>query len=309
MRRLVLTSLFLSVFLLGACDQEKESAVDGEKVRQYAGDLINRSLYKQAIEQYLDYLENYPVAKREQANINYIVANTFFERLKDYESALMYYLKIKHFYPESSLLEQVNKRIVACLERLDRPADAQQALNESVALDPEQVRKSRPGAVIAQIGDREITMGDIEFEINQLPPSLRDQFNKPEQKLLFLREYVATELLYDTAKRGELDKDPEVIEAAFQAKRQIMVRKLLQQRVAGRVDIKPNDVELYFQANTEKYAVKDDEGNVIKEPSFEEVKNQVYNDLYQERYQKAYQNLVDRLVEAENVKFFVKNMQ
>ncbi len=307
MRRIVF--LFLSVLLLAACDQGKEPAVDGEKIRQYASDLMNRSLYKQAIEQYLEYLENYPVSKREQANINYIVANTYFERLKDYESSLMYYLKIKHFYPESNLIEQVNKRIVACLERLDRPADAQQALDESVALDPDQVRKSRPGAVVAQIGNREITMGDIEFEINQLPPSLQDEFSKPEQKLLFLREYVATELLYDTAKRAELDKDPEVIEAAFQAKRQIMVRKLLQQRVADRVDIKPEDVELYFQANKEKYAEKDDEGNVVNEPSFKDVQNRVTNDLYQERYQKAYQNLVDRLVEAENVKFFVKNMQ
>ncbi|MBD3373936.1 hypothetical protein GF406_02780 [candidate division KSB1 bacterium] len=307
MRRIVF--LLLSVVLLTACDQGKESTVDGEKIRQYASDLMNRSLYQQAIEQYLEYLENYPVSKREQANINYIVANTYFERLKDYESSLMYYLKIKHFYPESSLIEEVNKRIVACLERLDRPADAQQALNESVALDPDQVRKSRPGAVVAQIGNREITMGDIEFEIKQLPPSLRNEFSKPEQKLLFLREYVATELLYDTAKRAELDKDPEVIEAAFQAKRQIMVRKLLQQRVADRVEVKPEDVELYFQANKEKYAEKDDEGNVVSEPSLQDVQNQVTNDLYQERYQKAYQNLVDRLVEAENVKFFVKNMQ
>ena len=66
----------------------------------------------------------------------------------------------------------MNKNVIACLERLQRPADAQQALKESTSFEG-QTQKSRPGEVIAKIGNRDITLGDLDFEISKLPPELR----------------------------------------------------------------------------------------------------------------------------------------
>lgn len=299
-----IVAIVLIVVATVGCQKSSAPQIPGDKVREYAGDLINRSLFQQAIEQYQYYLDNYDVEPREQANVNYIIANTYFERVHDYEKALSYYLKIKHFYPESSLMEEVNKRIVACLERLDKPQDAKQALDETVLMDPSQVKQSRPGAVIAKIDNREITVGDLEFEISQLPPSIRDQFQSREKKLEFLREYVATELLYDTAKRAGLDRDPAIVEGAFQAKKALMVRKLLEDRVAGKVNIEEDDLELYYEANKDKFAEKDDEGNVTRQKSLSEVREQVYNDLARKKYQDAYQALIERMLMAENVRFF-----
>lgn len=308
--------MILSVSILGvmlamnlACDTLKKKTVSADQVRAFASDLINRALYKQAISEYQRLLEDYDIEPREQANINYIIANTYFDRVKDYESALTFLLRIKHYYPETSLMDEVNKKIVACLERLERSADARQAMDEAVQLYPENLPKKRPGAVVAMIGEREITQGDIDYEIDQLPPSVREQFRSRDKKMQFLNEYVATELMYDTAKRANLDNDPSVIEGTFQAKKMLMVRKLLQERVASKLQIAPGDLQLYYEAHKQDYSEKDASGNVIRERSLDQVQQQVAQDLTRRKYEEAYQKLILDLVQAQGVKFMENNVQ
>ncbi|MBN2411982.1 hypothetical protein JXQ31_09850 [candidate division KSB1 bacterium] len=299
-----LLTVILAAVLMTGCNQGKQASVDADKLREYAGDLINKALYRQAIQEYQKYLDQYNIDTRERANVNYIIANTYFERLKDYENALTYYLKIKHLFAENTLMPEVNKKIVACLERLERTEDAQQVLDEAVQLDPSRIQKKRPGEVVARIGTREITQGDLDFELNQLPPSLREQLNDRNKKMEFLREYVATELLYDTAKRSGFEKDPEVIEGAFQAKKALMVRKLLQDRVAGKVDITDSDIELYYQAHKDDFATKDKDGKVIEQKPLSEVRQQVTQALTQQKYQEAYISLIEKMIRAEDVTFY-----
>ncbi|NOY60667.1 MAG: hypothetical protein GXO75_17310 [Calditrichaeota bacterium] len=296
--------LTAGVLILSGCKNKDKPAVNGDKLREYAGDLINKSLYPQAIREYQRYLDEYDIDSRERANVNYIIANIYFDRVKDYQQALAYYLKIKHLYPESSLMEEVNKKIVACLERLEKPEDAKQALDETVQYDQSKVQKKRPGEVIAKIGNREITQGDLDFEISQLPPSVREQFRGREQKLAFLRDYVATDLLYNTAKRAGLDKDRDVIEGAFQAKKSLMVRKLLEDRVANKVKIEDSDIQLYYDAHKDDYAEKDKDGNIVREKPLSEVRQQVTQDLTRKKYLDEYQALIERMIMAENVKFY-----
>jgi len=202
----------------------------------------------------------------------------------------------------------VNKKIVACLERLRRSADAQQVLNETTSLNPVK-HKKRPGAVVAKIGDREITQGDLDFEISQLPPSVQSQYKDKSQKLQFLKQYVATELLYDTAKRKGLAKDKDVVEATFQAQKNFMVQKLLQQEISKNVKIDDSDIELYYKANKDKYAEKNKKGKVIRIKPLNEVRSQVVQDLQKEKQQTAYQKLIDRMIHAENVAIYSDKVQ
>lgn len=300
--------LFVIGLLVG-CQTETKPSVDGDKLREYAGALVNRALYKEAIDVYDDYLKDYKVDETEQANVNYIIADLYFERLHNYESALAYFLKVKHLYPESTLIDETNKKIVACLERLERSEDAQQALDEAVQLDPADVQQKRPGAVVARIGKREITQGDLDFQISKLPQSVRNQIRTPEQKLNFLREYVATELLFDTAQRAGFDKDPEVIEGAYQAKKSLMVQKLLADRVAAKAQIEADDIELYYEANKDQYAEKDDDGNVVREKSLQEVQQEVAQDLTRKKYMDAYQAMIEKMLLTEDVQFFDSKVQ
>ncbi len=290
--------LILCLFALAACKQN-EPNLPAERVREFANVLYNRELYKQAITEYERYLHNYPLNETEQANISYTIGNIYLDRLRDAESALAYYLRVKELYPKSELVDDAGRRVVECLERLQRSADAQQALEESTFLDTTQVTKKRPGTVIAKIGDREITTGDLEFEMKNLPPYVQAQIKDRSKKLEFLQQYVATELLYNTAKRKGLENDQEVVDAAFQAKKNIIVQKFLQEEIGQNINFEPSDIELYYRANLSRYAKADSSGQA-QPPSFEEVRNQVTQDYVREKQQEAYANLVERMMRAEN---------
>jgi tetratricopeptide (TPR) repeat protein len=299
--KIKLFSLIL-LMIFGACS--RKSGINGEKIREYANALYNRELYTQAVREYQRYLDIIPLDEEKQANVNFIIANIYFERLHDYENAMAYYLKVKHVFPESSLIGEADKQIVACLERMQRSADAKQALEEATSLNPDELIKSRPGDVVAKIGNREITSGDLSFHISQLPDYIQSQLKERTARLQFLKQYIATELFYDAAKRQALDKDKDVIEGTYQAKKSLMVQKYLENEIADDVEVKPDDVKLFYDANKENYAEKDDKGNIKRQKPFKEVQQQVTQDLMQSRQQKAYDQLLDRMVEAEDVRIF-----
>lgn len=293
----------ITVLVFCGCNQSQPPSISGEKIREYANELYGRYLFEQAVTQYRNYRDNYSLSPDEQANITYRIANIYFERLHDYENALAEFLRIKTIYPESPTISEVNKKVIACLERLQRPEDARQAIQESADLEP-RTRESRPGEVIAVIGERQITQGDLDFEISQFPPEIRAQYQDRAKKLEFLRRYVATELIYNSALRQGLDKNKDVLENVFQAKKTFMVQKLLQQQISEQINIGEEDIKLYYQAHKDRYAEKDKDGNIIRQKELPEVQQQVAQELAQERQIKAYEDLISSYLRAENVKIF-----
>jgi len=299
-------ALVVSAILLPAagCSRKEAGGISTERQREYANELYNRELFRQSLSEYQRLLDFYSLDANQQANIHFIMGNIYFDRLRDYENALAHYLKIRHVFPDSGLQDQVGRQIVACLERLDRSADAKQALDEAASLDPGQVRQPRPGTVIARIGDREITSGDLKFLIGRLPESLQEQAGKREAKIEFLKQYISTELFYDAARRKGLECDKDVVEGAFEAKKSLMVQKYLQEEIASQVQLRPEDVELYFKANKDRYADKDEKGNIKREKTFQEAGQQAAQDLVRERQQKAYEDLMRRMMLAEKVEIY-----
>ena len=296
-KKLVLVLLFLS-----AC-QQAGPRFPAEKQRELANALYNRQLYTQSVAEYERYIHNYGLDENEQANISFIIGNIYFDRLKDYENALAYYERIKQFYRDSDVLDESEKRIVECLERLQRSADAQQALKEATFLDESSVPEKRPGEVIARIGDREFTTGDLEHEMNNLPSYALAQIKDQTKKVEFLKQIIATELLYNTASRKGLDRDKTVIDGTFRAKKNLMVQKLLQESLSGNSDFEEDDLHTYYRANIAKYAVTDSTGKIMQR-SFEEARAQIVQDYLMAKQQSAYRRLVERMMRAEDVKIF-----
>ncbi|HGY56214.1 MAG TPA: hypothetical protein ENK44_10955 [Caldithrix abyssi] len=300
----VKTALIGFMFLLIACGQQKQADIPADSRLKLANAYTTNGLYQAAVDEYLAYLQNNNPDDTRRANTYYTIANIYFERIKDYEKALEYYFRIKYLYPQSTLQGEVGKRIVSCLERLQRSTDAQRIMQQEAALDKDQAKESRPGAVLAKIGEKEITQGDLDYEIRQLPPYLQEQFKDKKKKLELLKQLIAQELLYDSAKRKGLDKDKEVIEGAFRARKALMTEKMIREELKDEVKIEPADVELYYLAHKDKYAEKDDKSKVIRQKPFEEVSQQAAQDLAMERQQQAYQKLLDRLMKAEDVRIF-----
>jgi tetratricopeptide (TPR) repeat protein len=296
-------------FMLAGCSKKSAPAIPEDKKIALANTYYNTELYEAAVNEYLDYVNTYPLDQNRQANIYYIIANIYFERVKDYNKALEFFYRVKYLYPESNLQGEVGKRIVNCLERLQRSQDAQRTLEKEAALEPEKVEEHRPGEIVASIGSKNITAGDLEFEISQLPPYLQSQFGTRDKKLEFLQQYIVGELLYDSAKRKGLEKDKDIIEGTFQAQKRLMAQKILNEEIQSKINISQADVELYYKANKEKYTEKDDKGKVVKQKSFQEAAQQVAQDLLSEKQQDAYRQLVARLMQSENVTIFEKRIK
>jgi peptidyl-prolyl cis-trans isomerase C len=238
-----------------------------------------------------------------------MVANIYFDRLHDYENALAYYLRVKYLYPNSNLQQESNKKVVECLERLKRSTDAQQVIEQTSALDESQKPQGHPGEVIAKIGEREFTSGDLQYELNRLPVYMREQISTKQQKIDFLKSVIAQQLLYDSAKRKGLDKDKDVRAGLLEAEKSLMAQKLLEEEISKEINLDKYsnaDVELYYKANKDKYAEKDDKGKVKRIKPFEEVQQQVAQDFVQEKQQEAYNRLIERLMQAEQVKIYAE---
>ena len=306
---MILLTTILMVLLFHGCDKKNEPVLSADKKVNLANTYYNNELFGAAIREYTEYLAQYEMDDNRRANTYYTIANIYFERLNDYNKALENYLRIKYLYPESNLQREVSKKIVNCLERLERSQDAQRVLNKETALKPEEVAEHKPGEVIAKIGDKTITQGDLDFEIKQLPPYIQSQINTRYKKIEFLQQYIAEELLYDSAKRKGLENDKDVLAGTFRAKKRLMSQKILAEELESKIDIKEADVELYYKANKEKYVEKDESGKTIRQKSFQECTQQVAQDLFLKRQEEAYKELISRLNKAENVMIYEKKVQ
>jgi peptidyl-prolyl cis-trans isomerase C len=125
------------------------------------------------------------------------------------------------------------------VEQVPKLSDAQKAS----ALSAEQ-RK----VVVAKIGDREVTLGDLEQRLLAEPAVVQSQFASVQKRKEYLAKLVQFEVMVLEGQRRGLDKDPEVVEAM----RQAMVRKYLQTALPEEVDprsIPEADLKTYYDAN------------------------------------------------------------
>jgi len=304
MKNKLIAVLMFGMLVLSCSNNKGGASISADDKLQLANTYYNNGLFQAAVDEYLEYIRDYDLDKNRQANTYYNIANIYFERINNYDKALQYYFKIKYLYPESTLQGDVGKRIVNCLERLKRTKDANRYMQEQSALDKTTLTEQKPGQVLAVIGERKITQGDIDFEISKLPAYMKNQLSDKKAKQEFLKQYVVQELLYDTAQKEGLDKDKDVIEGTFRVQKSLMSDKVLQKELKEKAQVTPADAQLYYNAHKDKYAEKDEKGNVKRQKPYNEVAEQAARDLSMERQQDAYNQLANRLIKDNNVQIF-----
>ena len=270
-----------------------ESRLDYSLRQDLAAELEDSRLYLQAVEEYQHLLDAGGLDKRKQANINYIIGNIYLNHLGDYENAAARFIRAKLLNPESELKDRINKALVICFEGMGRSLEAQRQLERSTGLDQTEPEK-KGGVVVARIRDREITMGELEHEIEKLPPSVQTQFKDKEGKLKFLQGYLGSELLYHAALRKGLDRDGEVQEEISRFRKQMMINRMLSDEIPQDIQISESEIKLYFDAHQEEFEDKE----------LNEVRPQIESELRKMKQEEAYNNLVARLLQAEEVKVF-----
>lgn len=220
-----------------------------EKQREYANRLKAEGLNKEAIAEYEKYLNMQDIDQETQANVYYTIGKMA-EELGEYEKALAYFYKVELIYPEINIRQELGEHIIACLEKTGRGLDAQLALEKRTALEPE---RETGGKVIARIGKEEITDTQLNSELEKLPEWMKEEYSKPEKRFEFLKQYLAMELLYRKAKRLGYDKNTDIRQKLSDITKELMVQKLLEKELEEKVKISPDQVELYYKANKDKY--------------------------------------------------------
>lgn len=285
--------LIVSILIYFQMGKMSGSKLDLSRQQDLASDLLDSKLYLQAIAEYDRLLSSGGLDKKKQANINYIVGNIYLNELNDYQNAAARFVTAKFIDPEGELKEKINQNLVICYEKMGRSLEAQKELDRSTNLNRSGTEK-KGGVVVARIGDREITMTELEDEIEKLPPSVQTQFKDRAGKLKFLQSYIGSELMYDTALRRGLDQDKEVEAGMMQVRKQMMINKLLSQEIPQDVSIGENDVKLYYDAHKDEF----------KDKKPEEVRSQIETELKKMKQQEAYGKLVSKMMEAEKVKIY-----
>ena len=281
-----------------------------ERQREYANALYNQKLYVQAVSEYIHLLEWYKLDTNLRANITYTVGNIYFDQLEDYRSALSFFLKIKYLFRESALVEDANKRIIACLERLGRSVDAAAVLRETTALtESSSLFERLPGDTVAIIAERVLTSGDLDrlfsYYFNSLPPEQRSEEPTRDEKLAFLRDYIKSEVLYNSALRQNLDQKRDVIEVAYLQKKNLIIDKLLEIEVYNKVTVENSEIERYYQENKDKLTARTPDGK-LKKLSLQEARDVIYRLLFMQKAKKLNDELTDRLIEAQNARIYYR---
>jgi len=111
--------------------------------------------------------------------------------------------------------------------------------------------------VLAKVGDREITISDVDFVINNLDPNTQQQFNSEEGQKRVVTELVNQELFFLDAVKNGIDKDEEFVNQMEKAKadllKQYYITKLL-----SKADVDDVEIFNFYGANREMFVDKEE---------------------------------------------------
>ena len=316
---LLVMILILSIAIIGLLFKGLQGSINGGKgqaswsstqMRAYANKLKADGLTAQAVKAFEDYLANSNVDAKTRSNVYYSLGEMLV-KAKQYDNALGYFYKAEVAYPETSLKAEIGSYIVECLENLGRSLDAEYQLESRAGLDSEEKKKTATGEVVAQIGKNKIYMGEINAELDKLPPWVKAKYQEnPADKVEFLRQYVAIELLYDKGIKLGMAKSPQIKEQMDEILKQMVVQQVMKQEVTDKLTISDDDVKNYYMANQEKYKVEKSgaEGEEEAEGEekekikpFEEIKGQVKMEYQQRKEQAMVQNVINKILKSKDV--------
>ncbi len=215
----------------------------------YANTLLAKGLQLQAASVFEKYIETSNASNQKIAKICYRLGNIYMDS-HQYEKALALFYRSEMLDKEADFTQEMNQKIVEALENLGLSSQAQYELSKRVSLGSS---STKSGEVVARIGKRDITQAEIDKALAAVPEWMRKQMEQRSQRLEFIRNYVATEVLYEKAKRLGIDKRAEIREALENTKKQLVVQNYVDKEIEKKLKVDPQDIENYYKANRDKY--------------------------------------------------------
>ncbi len=144
----------------------------------------------------------------------------------------------------------IGQVVVGCKDKGEGEETSTDGAEASAGIDeelPEGLTPEQAAKVVAKVGDRTITVGDVTKQINRLSPYIRRRWAAPEKRKEFLDKLIRVELLSQEAERQGLGDDPEVQRTV----KQVMIRLLVKNDLEN--ELLPTEIdEATLKAEYEK---------------------------------------------------------
>ena len=115
-------------------------------------------------------------------------------------------------------------------------------------------RGNNDNEVLARIDKTDtITLGEFNSRISRLPERYQEIINNNKKE--FLDEVIIDRLLYKNAVEKKLDQDREVKQVFEEAKRKILIARLLKDQIDTKIAVDSLDIENYYQDNKDKFTM------------------------------------------------------
>ncbi len=253
LQAMTLAGVFLVLFFVVESKSRNAagSALSAAQTRDLASKLKAAGALKEAGRIYEQFLNQTDTADVQRASISFSLGNLFLD-LGEYEKALRWFYE-SELSESKEIEEEVGKKIVHCLEAMGRIHAAKAALDRRTSLDQPGAERAQNDPIVATIGKDRIHRSDVTRALDDLPPVLQQRFAGPEGAKEFLKKYVADALLFEKAKKLEIDQDPEVTRTFQTMLKQLTINRFVETQILDKLEIDPADLKNYYEANREKY--------------------------------------------------------
>ncbi|MFH1791430.1 MAG: peptidyl-prolyl cis-trans isomerase [Candidatus Omnitrophota bacterium] len=104
---------------------------------------------------------------------------------------------------------------------------------------------------VAVVNNERITEADFDNRVSKLPERYQDMIRADMKK--FLDEVIADTLLYQEGVREGLDKKPEVQAVIEEARRKIIIAKLLDEKIDSAIKVDEDEAKNYYAINLDEF--------------------------------------------------------
>ncbi|MBI5640425.1 MAG: peptidylprolyl isomerase [Nitrospirae bacterium] len=114
------------------------------------------------------------------------------------------------------------------------------------------------GDVLAKIGDRTISLADLDRIIKFYPEERQKSFaDNPRNKDMLLRRIVQGIVLSALAKKEGFDKDPMIREQLSLFENDFLATEFVKQKTAKDISVTDKDIEIYYKTHQDEFKVKE----------------------------------------------------
>ena len=119
---------------------------------------------------------------------------------------------------------------------------------------------------------------------------------------MFLKKFVADELLWRKAQKLEYDKNPQIQRQLTTFVKQMVVGKFVEKEVADKIQIDPADLKNFYEANKTRFKQGE------KQLTFDEVKDQAAVAYRMMKFQTAYGQMIESELSTGDVTVYAENI-